>query len=406
MQKRTQLLLLILVLGLTACGIHKPAATEVLPTSITMTQTALAPTVELSTPVPSPTATEIPAPTPTPGLAALNDSTLRSKIDGLATSFLKQTGTPGLGIAVLIRDPQSGRLEEMLLNYGVMDKESGQSITSDTVYEIGSVTKVFTGILLARAVDAGRVRFDDPIQKYLPPGIQAPTYNNIPITLVDLATHHSALPRDFNSDDISDLYTWLDGYQLPQAPGTKYSYSNLGYSLLGDILARLSGNDYGTLEYQSISQPLGLLDTSETLTDEQRGRLAQGYESDGTLAAYFPDSGAMSSAGYLHSTLNDMAQFLADNMQPDGTPMASSIRLTQMTIADGQAPGSGTGLGWEIDQPNTPRERVSKGGGTLGFTTYISFARDGSSGFVLLTNGQYVNNLVPAMLQILGGHGN
>lgn len=406
MLKLRQILLLIFVLGLAACSIPKPTAIGVLPSPVTVTQTTLVPTVEAPTPAPSETATEISSPPPTPGLVALNNNDLKSQIDRLATSFLEQGQTPGLGIAVVIRNPQTGQLEAMLLNYGTTAKDGGQSVTSDTVYEIGSITKIFTGILLAEAVNAGKVKFDDPIQKYLPPGIQAPTYNDIPITLADLATHHSALPRDLDSDNLSDLYNWLNNYQLTRAPGSKYSYSNLGYSLLGDILARLSGNAFGTLEYQSISQPLGLTDTSETLSDDQNNRLAKGYTGDGALATYFPDSGAMSSAGYLRSTLNDMTQFLVDNMQPDSTPLASSIRLAQMTIADGQEPGSGTGLGWEIDRPNTPSERVWKGGGTPGFTTYISFARDGSSGFVLLTNGQYVNYLVPTMLQLLGENGN
>ena len=406
MQKLRQILLLILMFGLASCGVKKPTTTEVSSSPASLTQTISTPTAETPTIVPSATATETPSPSPTPGLVILNNDDLKSKIDRLAASFLEQTKTPGLGIAVVVRNPQTGQLEAMLLNYGATAKDGGQSITSSTVYEIGSVTKVFTGILLAEAVSAGTVKFDDPIQKYLPPGIQAPTYNDIPITLVNLATHYSALPRDFASDNLSDLYNWLNTYQLAQAPGSKYIYSNLGYSLLGDILARLSGNDFGTLEYEAISQPLGLMDTSETLSDEQQNRLAQGYTADGALATYFPDSGAMSSAGYLHSTLKDMTQFLVDNMQPDSTPLASSIRLTQMTIADGQEPGSGTGLGWEIERPNTPTERVWKGGGTSGFTTYISFAKDGSSGFVLLTNGQYANNLVPTMLRLLGENGN
>jgi len=385
------------VFGLAACGINRPTAMEVLPAPVTVTPTTLAPTVETPTPAPS----------PTPGITALNDDGLKSQINRLAASFLDQTKTAGLGIAVVIRNPQTGQLETMLLNYGTISEGGGPSVTSNTVYEIGSITKIFTGILLAEAVNAGTVKFDDPIQKYLPPGIQAPMYKDIPITLVNLATHHSSLPRDLDSDNLSDLYNWLNTYQLAQAPGSQYVYSNLGYSLLGDILARLSGNDFGTLAYNSISQPLGLMDTSETLSADQKSRLAQGYAVDGSLAAYFPDSGAMSGAGYLHSTLDDMTRFLIDNMRPDSTPLAlaSSIRLTQMTIANGPDPGSGMGLGWEIDRPGMPSERIWKGGGTLGFTTYISFARDGSSGFVLLTNGQFVDYLVPSMLQLLGENG-
>ena len=406
MQKLRQILLLILIFGLTSCDIRKPTTSEVLLSPAPSTQIISTPPTETATIIPSATATEAPSPSPTPSLGILNNNALKSKIDKLAASVIEQTPTPGLGIAVVVRNPQTGQLEAMLLNYGTTAKDGGEPMTSDTVYEIGSITKVFTGILLAEAVNAGKVKFDDPIQKYLPTGIQAPIYKKIPITLVNLATHHAALPRDLESDNISDMYTWLNTYRLTQAPGTKYSYSNLGYSLLGDILARLSGNDFGTLEYEVISQPLGLMDTSETLTDEQQNRLAQGYTGDGALASYFPDSGAMSSAGYLHSTLNDMTQFLVDNMQPDSTPLASSIRLAQMNITDGQEPGSGTGLGWEIERPNTPTERIWKGGGTPGFTTYISFANDGSSGFVLLTNGQYVSYLVPTMLQLLGEDGN
>lgn len=394
MRKLLSTLVLIFITSLVACGTRPPTAAEVLPSPTPSAQIILPPT------------TESPSPSPTPGLTTLNNDDLKSQIDRLAASFIEQTKTPGLGIAVVVRNPLTGRFEAMLLNYGIISKGGGPSVTSDTVYEIGSITKVFTGILLAEAVNAGAVKFDDPIQKYLPPGIQAPMYNDVPITLVNLATHHSALPRDLDSDNLSDLYSWLNNYQLAQAPGSKYSYSNLGYSLLGDILARLSGNDFGALEYESISRPLGLMDTSETLSDDQKNRLAQGYAADGSPAAYFPDSGAMSSAGYLRSTLNDMTRFLVDNMQPDSTPLASSIRLAQMTLADGKEPGSGTGLGWEIDRPGTPNERIWKGGGTSGFTTYISLAADGSSGFVLLTNGQYVNYLVPTMLQLLGENGN
>ncbi len=406
MRKLLSIPVLIVMVGLVACGTKPPQATEILPSFVPPAQIMSTPTMETPMVASSPTATETLLPSPTPGITALNNDDLKSHIDHLAASFFEQTKTPGLGIAVVVRNPQTGQLEAMLLNYGTTAKGGGQSTASNTVYEIGSITKVFTGLLLAEAVNAGTVKFDDPIQKYLPPGIQAPTYNDIPITLVNLATQHSALPRDIDSDNLPDLYNWLNKYQLTQAPGSKYIYSNVGYSLLGDILARLSGNDFGTLEYESISQPLALKDTSETLSDDQKNRLAQGYTDDGSLAAYFPDSGAMSSAGYLHSTLNDMTRFLVDNMQPNSTPLASSISLTQMTIADGQEPGSGTGLGWEIDRPNTPSERVWKGGGTPGFTTYISFAKDGSSGFVLLTNGQYANNLVPTMLQLLGENGN
>jgi len=340
---------------------------------------------------------------PAPDFPELKDDAIKTQVDKLAAWFLGQGKNSGLGVAVVVRNPQTGQLEAMLLNYGMASKDNGQVVTSSTIYEIGSITKVCTGILLAQAVDAGDMQLDDPIQQYLPTGIQAPTYQNTPITLLDLATHRSALPRDAETDAMPELYSWLNSLELSRAPGSEYAYSNLGYSVLGDILARRSGTDFDTLEFQSVSQPLGLQDTRETLSAEQSSRLAQGYTYDGSPAGYFPQSGAMSAAGYMHSTLNDMTRFLIANMQADSTPLAGPINMAQAVEADRGDPGTGVGLGWEIDQLGTTSERLSKGGATLGFTSYISFLGDGSSGFVLLTNGMYVEGLVPHMIGIVGG---
>jgi CubicO group peptidase (beta-lactamase class C family) len=110
----------------------------------------------------------------------------------------------------------------------------------------------------------------------------------------------------------------------------------------------------------------------------------------------------MSGAGYLHSSLRDMTRFLIANMQPASTPLSEAIRMAQILRAEGSGSGTGVGLGWEIDRVGTTGERLYKGGSTYGFTSYISFQRDGSQGFVLLTNGMYAGNLVPHMLNILG----
>jgi CubicO group peptidase (beta-lactamase class C family) len=398
-----RILSLLVLIGLSACGTARPSAAALeAPSAVPAT-----PTVETPTPAASPTTTSVPTatsePTATPitGISELNDPALKAQIDRMAEGFLGTGKSSGLGVAVVVRNPATGQLQAMLLNYGTSAKDQGSDITPDTVYEIGSITKVFTGILLAEAVTAGQVQLDDPIQKYMPAGIHAPTYRDEQITLANLATHRSSLPRDADTDSLPDLYAWLNGYQLARRPGSQYVYSNLGYSLLGDILARLAGTDFGTLEIQSVSQPLGLVDTRETLTSDETERLAQGYGYDGSAADYFPDSGAMSGAGYLRSTLSDMTRFLAANMRPDSTPLAAAIRLAQTSQSEGRNPGTGAGLGWDIQHPGKPDEVVSKGGATSGFTSYISFKADGSSGFVLLSNGQYVESLVSTMLNML-----
>ncbi len=396
MSTLTRVFICLLCVALTACGTVTPP-----PGGLPTSTAAPAPASEMTAiPLPTdpPSATATTSPTSFPEFV---DPTLKTQVDQLAAYFLAQGRNPGLGVAIVLHDPQTGKLEAMLLNYGTSAKDGGEPVTSDTVYEIGSITKVFTGILLAESVNSGAARLDDPIQKYLPVGVQAPAYKDVPITLDDLATHRSALPRDPGTDDMSQVYSWLNTYRLGRAPGSEYAYSNLGYSLLGDMLARLSDTDYGTLEYQAVSQPLGLEDTRETLTPDETSRLAHGYRYDGSPADYFPDSGAMSGAAYLHSTLNDMTRFLIDNLQANATPLGASISLAQTLQAAGRNPGTGAALGWDIDDLGTTTERLSKGGASMGFTSYISLMHDGSSGFVLLSNGMNVESLVPHMLKIL-----
>ena len=411
MRKLKKPLLLILAIGLTSCALMSPVVLQVslpvntdTPLSSTPDTVTMTPPATLTEEPPTPTATvtdEPPTPTSTPVIQTLNADELKAQLDRLSAIFLKNTRNPGLSVAVVVRTPESGQLQVMYLNYGTAFKDSEITVDSRTVYELGSITKLFTGILLAEAVNAGDVNLTDPIQTYLPTGIEAPIYKDIPITLVNLATHHSGLPRDLNTDNISDVYAWLNSYHPSIAPGSQYIYSNLGYGILGDILARNANSDFGTLVFQSVSLPLGLSDTTEVLTDDQRSRLAKGYGYDGTPMQYEPESGAMGSAGYMHSTLNDMTSFLIENMLPDSTSLSSSLVLAQTMQSVGRNPGTGTGLGWEIDYPGKPYERLWKGGATYGFSSYISFVKDGSSGFVLLTNGQYIDNLALPIERLL-----
>jgi CubicO group peptidase (beta-lactamase class C family) len=401
MVKLDKPLLLMLVIVLASCSLAGPvAASQDSPVAVTHTSMSSTPGSPNVTPIATAT-DEPPTPTSIPVIPSLNDDQLKSQVDRLAMKFLKGTRNPGLSVSVIIRDPDSGELKAMLLNYGTPFKDGKQPTDSRTVYELGSITKLFTGILLAEAVNAGEVKLADPIQAYLPDGIQAPLYDNIPISLVNLATHRSGLPRDLNTDNSSFLYAWLNNFRLAIAPGSEYIYSNLGYGILGDILARNAKSDFGTLVFQSVSQPLGLSDTREVLTGDQRTRLAKGYGYEGTLVQYEPEAGAMSGAGYMHSTLDDLTRFLMENIDPASTSISASLELAQSMQSVGRNPRSGTGLGWEIDYPDKSYERLWKGGATYGFSSYISFVKDGSSGFILLTNGQYVDKLALSMESLL-----
>jgi len=141
---------------------------------------------------------------------------------------------------------------QRIVSYG--DPGPGQPpLDGNTVFEIGSISKVFTSTVLAQLVQEGKVSLDDPAQKYLPATVHLPTRNGKPITLGNLAMQNSGLPRmptNFKPADaanpyadytVQQMYDFLSSYQLPRDPGAEFEYSNLGVGLLGHILSRVTG---------------------------------------------------------------------------------------------------------------------------------------------------------------------
>jgi len=143
--------------------------------------------------------------------------------------------------------------------YGTLEKGHMGPLNGDTIFEIGSISKVFTSLLLADMVNRKEVALDDPAAKYLPEHVRMPERSGKAITLLDLSTHRSGLPRvpgNLNPKDptnpyadysVDDLYQFLSGYTLPRDPGSEVEYSNLGGGLLGHILAHRAGTDYESL---------------------------------------------------------------------------------------------------------------------------------------------------------------
>jgi len=288
------------------------------------------------TATPKPTPTWAPRPTETP--KPLDDSALRAAIGWAANGFLNNHQATGISIAVAIRNPVSHQLETKFYNYGYTTARWQSRVNQTTIYEIGSISKVFTADLLALLLNAGVVNINDPIQKYLPPGLTAPGYNGQGISLRDLATHRSGLPRNMSLgdygpgqtemifEDISDqqVFDYVGHYQLTRAPGSQYEYSNLGYSLLAALIERTDGEGYDDLIAQKIANVLGMTDTRSSLSLEEQPRLAQGYLKDGTPAPESVDQGVSLGAGGLRSTTQDLAKFLVANMDWSSSPLGSA----------------------------------------------------------------------------------
>jgi D-alanyl-D-alanine-carboxypeptidase/D-alanyl-D-alanine-endopeptidase len=172
---------------------------------------------------------------------------------------------------------------------GKVALDRNQEPDGDTVFEIGSLTKVFTSLALADMIERGEVKPDDPVGKFLPPGVKVPSRNGRQITLLDLSMQISGLPRlpdnlapadpmnpyaDYGAAKLSEF---LSHYTLTRDIGEKYEYSNLGAGLLGYALARKAGMSYEELVRRRILDPLGMTSTSITLSADQKKRLAAGY---------------------------------------------------------------------------------------------------------------------------------
>src|SRR5262245_28637790 len=222
-------------------------------------------------------AVQVAAQTPSP--VPSNDEIRRVLVERIDTHH------QSVGIVVGVVEPSGRRL----ITYGQRAKGDTRPLDGDTIFEIGSITKVFTSLLLADAVGRGDVALTDPIAKYLPATVKAPERNGRSITLVDLSTHTSGLPRlptNFAPKDISNpyadysvqqMYDFLSTYQLTRDIGSTWEYSNLGGGLLGHVLARRAGMDYEALVRARITGPLGMTHTSITLSPEMKARLAPGH---------------------------------------------------------------------------------------------------------------------------------
>ncbi|MEZ4742826.1 MAG: serine hydrolase [Bdellovibrionota bacterium] len=263
----------------------------------------------------------------------------------------------------------------------------------NTIFEIGSISKVFTGILLADLVLDGTVSLTDPISQYLPELESKPTGS---ITLVELSTHTSGLPRlptNFSPSNLMDPYAdytedmlleFLVSHPLGDHP-TEFSwdnYSNLGVGLLGYILTKATGLSYEELLSSRITSKLDMRDTVVALNAEQVGRFARPY--NGALEEVLPwDLSVLVGAGGIRSTLKDLMKFVEANLNPDNTSIARALKLAQQVQ---QTNGTDSiGLGWGISESGNFIVK-GHGGGTGGFRSYVGINSATNTGLAYLTN--------------------
>ena len=269
-------------------------------------------------------------------------------------------------------------------------------LSADTIFEIGSITKTFTGALLAEAVLRGEVELDDPVANYLPAGVTMPSWGDRPITLLDLATHRSGLPRiatGFKAQDPANPYAtfddakfeeWLSAHELQRAPGEKAEYSNVGAGLLGYALARAAGvRDFPQLVRERILNPLGMRRSDFDRSRLPSDWLAKGHDEKGALVPYW-DVASLSGAGGLNSTIGDMLTYLEANTGPPKNRIERAMSMAHQPLAD-FGKDRKIGLAWQIREGDGPT-LLFHNGGTGGFSSVIAFNPETGAGVVILAN--------------------
>ncbi len=342
---------------------------------------------------------------------------VKGKVDELVRPLLFPQSNFGVVVGVVCSDSNS------VFSYGRTSATTPQPPSGETLFEIGSITKVFTSALLSSMVANGLVRLDEPVRDLLP------ELSNLPpqITLVRLATHTSGLPRlpsnfmrkalhnpanPYAAYTANDLCEYLSQYKPKQKPESvkQINYSNLGAGLLGYTLARKLGTSYEEAVVNWICDKLDLPDTRVTLSPEQEARLATPHAGNGKPTQNW-DLPALAGAGALRSTVNDLFKFVRANLNRPPSMLADVLQACHEQRAGSFARlegiagtifrlfqrfrkkqntkpyTEGIGLGWIVGHLGSSGKQVHwHNGGTGGYRAFVGFVKDTDTGVVVLNN--------------------
>jgi len=325
------------------------------------------------------------------GAAVAEDRLLKEEVEFSGTITYLATKVPSY-IQVAVRNGETA-----FAGFGDIADKSGKAPDGDTMFRIGSISKVFCGEVLASLVLDGKVRFEDRLQDRLGYDVKLPEKGGRPIRLIDLVTQSSGLPREVSHADappddpfgmntkeaqIADLKT--DPLMFP--PGTAAFYSNYGFDLLGAALANAGGKPYAELLKERVLDPAGMKDTVFNLRPGDEARFMQGHNFDGSPMPIVHTPTSIECAGGLYSTANDIARWMKWHLDRAAT-VDRDLRLldhaaylyrdglTSAVGLDEGAPMDAMGLGWVINMPEGNRPLIlQKSGGLQGSFNYLAIS--------------------------------
>jgi CubicO group peptidase (beta-lactamase class C family) len=302
--------------------------------------------------------------------------------------YIQKSNTVGLSIGIL----KDGKITTY--NYGETARGNKRLPTSNTIFEIGSITKTFTATLLAYYVNEGKVKLNDPATKYLPDSV-AVNPSLKPVTLQSLSNHTSGLARmptnlDFAGVDAANpyknynkqqLFSYLKTCKLNSQPGERYDYSNLGVGLLGTILAQISGKTFDQMVAELICKPLMMQSTVQHLSEAKLANFVTVYNATGGVTPAW-DFDVLASCGALHSSVNDLLIYARANMNPGADKLGKAFELThQITFSKDIK----LGLAWHIIVVDGV-EYYFHNGGTYGSSSFLAFNTQKNLAVVILSN--------------------
>ncbi len=330
-----------------------------------------------------------------------------AEIGRLVKPLIDSQLIPGVAVGIY----ENGKAT--VFGFGSVGGEKARKPNGRTIYEVGSISKVFTGVLLAEAVQRGEVGLDDPLSKHLPNGVQAPKRDGKEILLWHLATHTSGLPRipsnmaatdlanPYASYDREKLWSAIGGFRPATPMGETYAYSNLGVGLLGTLLSRAADKPYERLLRTRIAKPLKMKDTTTVLSRSQKKRLAPPRAAGGQPTSNW-DFDCLVGCGGVRSTVDDMLKLVAATLSDKSDGIHDAIKLS--TERKYTMPGlmSGIGLGWQIAQDGST---LWHNGQTGGYHSGLFVDRLKHTGVVVLANGAepQVSAVAESIIQLLAG---
>ena len=328
------------------------------------------------------------------------DNKLKSQIDTVvqkaAMPFIGDTSKVGLSIGIY----KNGKVYSY--NYGTTQRENPKLPTNKTVYEIGSISKTFTGTLLAQAVKDKKVKIDDDIRKYLDGSYPNLEYQGKPIKLSHLVSHISGLPfflpdnpnlfQNANFDTLpftiskiqqnyskQKFFADLHNVKLDTVPGYNFHYSNVGAQLLKYILERVYNMTYDKLLNEYITKPLKMKNTNSLYSKNDFVNLAKGYNAKEKLMPYNPQ--ILDAAGGIFSTTSDMLQYLKFHLDEKNEVVALSHKVTK-----GNINRFAIGLNWQEQLTEKKHKKIWQSGGTFGFSSYCVIYPELKIAIILLSN--------------------